>query len=82
VGEFDGCLLHTLAHRDAPGLRGTTVLGYVLLTVLGLGLIVLGFWGEHVFPKPYDVLVAWCAPVGLVTMLAGIVLLFIPNFFS
>jgi len=45
-------------------------------------LIVLGFWGGHVFPKPYDALVAWCAPVGLVVMLTGIVLLFIPGFFA
>jgi len=58
------------------------VLSHALLTALGLGLIVLGFWGGHVFPKPYDALVAWCAPVGLVVMLAGIVLLFIPSFFA
>ena len=58
------------------------MLGHALLTALGLGLIVLGFWGGHVFPKPYDTLVAWCAPVGLVVMLAGIVLLFIPSFFA
>jgi hypothetical protein len=45
-------------------------------------LIVLGFWGGYGFPKPYDALVAWCAPVGLVVMLAGIVLLFIPGFFA
>jgi hypothetical protein len=57
------------------------MLGYAWLTVLGLVLIMLGFWGGHVFPKPYDALVAWCAPVGLVIMLAGIVLLFIPTFF-
>ena len=58
------------------------MLGHALLTALGLGLIVLGFWGGHVFPKPYDTLVAWCAPVGLVVLLAGIVLLFIPSFFA
>jgi len=58
------------------------VLAHVLLTALGLVLIVLGFWGGHVFPKPYDALVAWCAPVGLVVMLVGIVLLFIPGFFA
>jgi hypothetical protein len=58
------------------------VLAHALLTALGLVLIVLGFWGGHVFPKPYDALVAWCAPVGLVVMLAGIVLLFIPGFFT
>jgi hypothetical protein len=49
---------------------------------LGLLLIVLGFWGGHECPQPYDDLVAWCAPIGLVVMLAGVVLLFIPNFFA
>jgi len=58
------------------------VLGPVLLTVLGLLLIMLGFWGGHVWLKPYDALVAWCAPVGLVVTLVGIVLLFIPSFFT
>ncbi len=82
MGELDCCLLRSLAHRDAPDLRSKTVLGHALLTALGLVLIVLGFWGGHVFPKPYDALVAWCAPVGLVVMLAGIVLLFIPGFFA
>lgn len=58
------------------------MLGHILLTALGLLLIVLGFWGGHTYPKPYDALVAWCAPIGLVVFLAGIVLLFIPNFFT
>ena len=58
------------------------MLGHALLTALGLLLIVFGFWGGHVFPKPYDALVTWCAPVGLIVMLAGIVLLFIPSFFA
>jgi hypothetical protein len=47
-----------------------------------LVLIVLGFWGGHEYPKPYDALVAWCAPIGFVVLLAGIVLLFIPHFFA
>ncbi len=58
------------------------MLGPVLLTVLGLLLIGLGFWGGQVWPKPYDALVAWCAPIGLVVMVVGIVLLFIPRFFT
>ena len=82
MGELDSCLLCSLAHRDASDLGRQTVLGHALLTALGLVLIVLGFWGGHVFPKPYDALVAWCAPTGLVVMLAGIVLLFIPSFFT
>ena len=63
-------------------LEGKTVFGHILLTVLGLLLIVLGFWGGLGWPKPYEALVAWCAPIGLVLMLAGIVLLFIPSFFT
>ena len=58
------------------------MLGHILLTMLGLLLIVLGFWGGHMGPKPYDSLIAWCTPVGLVVALIGIILLFIPNFFT
>jgi len=82
VGEPDCYLLRSLAHRNALDLRSKIVLAHALLTALGLILIVLGFWGGHAFPKPYDAFVAWCAPVGLVVMLAGIVLLFIPGFFA
>lgn len=52
------------------------------LTVLGLLMIVLGFWGGHRLRTPYASIVVWCAPVGLVVLLAGIVLLFIPRFFA
>ena len=82
MGQLDSCLLCSLAYRHAADLRKKTVLGPILLTTLGLLLITLGFWGGHVCPKPYDALIAWCAPIGLVVMLAGIVLLFIPNFFT
>ncbi len=58
------------------------MLAHILLTVLGLLLIILGFWGGHVWPKPYDALVAWCAPVGLLVTLVEIILLFIPSFFT
>ena len=58
------------------------MLSRILLTALGVLLIVLGFWGGHVWSKPYEALAAWCAPIGFVLTLAGIVLLFIPNFFA
>lgn len=58
------------------------MLGHVLLTIFGLSLIVLGFWGGHACRRPYDALIAWCAPIGLVITLMGIVLLFIPHFFA
>ena len=58
------------------------MLGHVLLTILGLLLIALGFRGGHVCRKPYAALLAWCAPIGLVVTLVGIVLFFIPHFFT
>jgi hypothetical protein len=82
VGERTGSFLCSLAYSYAVHLRRKIVLGHILLTVLGLLLVILGFWGGHVWPKPYASLVAWCAPVGLVVTLIGIVLLFIPNFFT
>lgn len=81
MGELTGSLLYSLDYRHAPDLRSATVLGHILLTALGLLLVALGFWGGHECPKPYNALVAWCAPIGLVIMLVGIVLLCIPNFF-
>lgn len=54
----------------------------VLLIVVGMLLITCGFWGSSQLPKPYDALVAWGAPVGLVMTLAGITRLIIPNFFA
>lgn len=58
------------------------VLGHILLILCGLSLIVLGFWGGHEWRSPYHALVAWCAPIGLVVLLVGIVLFFIPTFFT
>ena len=81
MGEPTGSFLYSLVYSHAVHLRSETVLGHRLLTVLGLLLIILGFWGGHVWPRPYGLLVAWCAPVGLVVTLVGIVLLFIPGFF-
>jgi hypothetical protein len=54
----------------------------VLLIVLGLLLIAGGFGGSRHVRKPYDSLVAWGAPVGLLVTLTGITLLMIPNFFG
>ena len=55
---------------------------HVWLIGLGLLLMIFGFWGGHKLRQPYDALVAWCAPVGLMVTLTGIVLLLIPNFFA
>ena len=58
------------------------MLNSVLLIVLGLLLIAGGFGGSYQFRTPYDSLVAWGAPVGLLVTLTGITLLVIPNFFG
>jgi hypothetical protein len=47
-----------------------------------MGLIILGFWGSARLPRPYDALVAWCAPVGLLAALMGITRVIIPDFFG
>ncbi len=58
------------------------MIAHVMLISFGMLLMVLGFWGSFRFPKPYDTLVAWSAPIGLLVTLTGIVLLIIPDFFT
>lgn len=58
------------------------MLQHILGIFFGLLLIMLGLWGGHTFPKPYDTLCALCAPIGLLATLTGVILLFIPDFFS
>jgi hypothetical protein len=57
------------------------VFGPILLTLGGSLLIGLGLWGGHELRTPYQDIVAWSAPIGLVMVLLGVVLLFIPAFF-
>jgi len=55
---------------------------HIILITVGIFLIAGGFWGSTQLRKPYDVVSAWCAPVGLLVTLVGIVLLIIPHFFA
>ena len=64
------------------GLRGVGLLNHVALIICGLLLIGAGFWGSTQLRKPYDALIAWGAPVGLLVVLTGVVLLIMPNFFA
>ncbi len=57
------------------------MLGHGLLIALGLLLIVFGFWGAYRLRSPFDTLAAWCAPLGLLVTLGGVILLIIPDFF-
>ena len=49
---------------------------------LGLTLITAGMWGSTTLRAPYNTILAWCAPTGLLLTLAGIVQLIIPDFFA
>ena len=55
---------------------------HVMLMGVGVGLINLGFWGSSRLPPPYDALVAWCAPIGLLVTLTGVTWFIIPDFFG
>lgn len=63
-------------------LRRQGVFIHVMLIGLGVGLIMVGFWGSSRLPNPYDALVAWGAPIGLLVALTGITWFIIPDFFG
>ena len=50
--------------------------------VLGIALITVGMWGSTTLRMPYNAILAWGAPTGLLLTLAGIVQLIIPDFFT
>jgi hypothetical protein len=54
----------------------------ILLIGLGMLLISGGFWGSSGLRPPYDAVIAWGAPVGLLITLMGVILLIIPDFFG
>ena len=72
MGQSAGSLLRLLDYRHAAGLRSKAVLGHVLCSLHEGCCSSLSASGEgHKCPKPFDALIAWCAPRGLVVMLAG-----------
>lgn len=58
--------------------------GYVLLIVLGIIMIVAGFYGAFVYNKNRMIsnLLSALMPVGLIVTLLGILLTVLPNFFK
>lgn len=54
-------------------------LGFI---VLGIALITVGMWGSTTLRAPYNAIVAWGTPMGLLLTLAGLVRLIIPDFFA
>lgn len=51
------------------------------LILLGLMLVLGGFWGSARWSFPYATLAAWLTPVGLLATLIAVLLLIIPDFF-
>jgi len=82
VGRWRCGVLWGVDSRHVACLRRQGLFIHAMLIGLGMGGIILGFWGSARLPQPYDALVAWCAPVGLLAALAGITWVIIPNFFG
>jgi hypothetical protein len=55
---------------------------YIPLIVLGLALLFWGFYAAHESRRPWDILGAVAAPLGLITALLGTLLVCVPKFFS
>lgn len=58
--------------------------GYLLLVLLGIFLIVLGFYGAFVYKKNplLSNLLSLLMPIGLIITVLGILLTVLPNFFK
>lgn len=54
----------------------------IVLISLGMLLISGGFWGSSRLRSPYDAIIAWGSPLGLLVTLIGVILLIIPDFFG
>ena len=54
------------------------------IALIGLGMLLIsgGFWGSSRLRSPYDAVIAWGSPVGLLVTLMGVILLIIPHFFG
>jgi hypothetical protein len=56
----------------------------VSIALIGLGILLIsgGFWGSARLRSPYDAVIAWGTPIGLLVTLMGVILLIIPDFFG
>ncbi|GAB4442727.1 MAG: hypothetical protein OHK0040_13710 [bacterium] len=58
--------------------------GYLILVIIGIGLIVTGFYGAFVYKgnKSVSIAMSLLMPVGLIVAVLGILLTVLPNFFQ
>ena len=56
----------------------------VPIALIGMGMLLIsgGFWGSARLRSPYDAIIAWGSPAGLLLTLMGVLLLIIPDFFG
>ena len=55
---------------------------HVITILAGLGILATGFYASFEARKPYDLIGAVAAPVGLLVALVGTLLLCVPDFFT
>ncbi len=57
---------------------------YLLLVILGLGAVVLGFYGAFLYKKSSIIsnLLSFLMPIGIIITILGILLTVLPNFFK
>ena len=55
---------------------------YIIITIVGTFLVCWGFWRAHLGPKKGQTLAAFLALVGLFMSFLGILLYFVPGFFT
>lgn len=62
--------------------RGITLIIHIAMIVVGLAILVSGFWITFNAKKPWNTIGALSLPIGLITALMGVLLLCVPNFFK
>ena len=55
---------------------------HIFMVISGIVLVGLGLWSSHRLSKPLNHLGALLSPIGLVMALTGLLLSFVPKFFS
>jgi vacuolar-type H+-ATPase subunit I/STV1 len=55
---------------------------HVITILIGLATLATGFWASFEAKRPWDIVGAVAAPVGLVIALLGTLLLCVPTFFN
>lgn len=55
---------------------------HIAMIIIGISILVLGFWGTFNTKSPWSSIFALSLPFGLITALMGVLLVCVPNFFK